>query len=46
MAKIQKDSSKESKSPKAAKGDGQVKKALAIKNAEEDVDVKTAEAEL
>ncbi len=46
MAKIQKDSSKESKSPKAAKGDGQVKKALAIKGAEEDVDVKTAEAEL
>src|SRR5258706_11814447 len=43
MAKVQKDSTKESKGPK---GDGQGKKALAVKGAEADVDVKTAEAEL
>src|ERR1051325_11239202 len=46
MAKVQKDSSKESKAPKAQKGEGQVKKGLAVKGAEADVDVKTAEAEL
>ncbi len=45
MAKIQKDSSKESKTPKASKTEGP-KKALAVKGAEADVDVKTAEAEL
>src|SRR5258707_10085945 len=43
MAKVQKDSTKESKGPK---GDGQGKKALAVKGAVADVDVKTAEAEL
>ena len=45
MAKVQKDSSKESKTPKASKTEGP-KKALAVKGAEADVDVKTAEAEL
>lgn len=45
MAKIQKESPK-AKDTKAAKGDGTVKKSLAVKGAEEDVDVKTAEAEL
>ena len=43
MAKIQKDSPKESKT---TKGDGTTKKALAVKGAETNVDVKTAEAEL
>ncbi len=43
MAKIQKDSPKESKTPK---GEGVVKKGLAVKGAEANVDVKTAEAEL
>ncbi len=43
MAKIQKDSGKESKAPKA---EGTVKKGLAVKGAEANVDVKTAEAEL
>ncbi|MBI1769503.1 MAG: 30S ribosomal protein S1 [Bacteroidetes bacterium] len=46
MAKVQKDSPKESKAPKSPKGEGPVKKALAVKGAEADVDVKTAEAEL
>lgn len=45
MAKIQKETPK-SKDPKAAKTEGQVKKGLAVKGAEADVDVKTAEAEL
>lgn len=44
MAKVSKE--KDQKEPKTAKGDGQVKKALAVKGAEADVDVKTAEAEL
>jgi small subunit ribosomal protein S1 len=43
MAKVQKDSPKDSK---ASKNEGSVKKALAVKGAEADVDVKTAEAEL
>ena len=41
MAKVQKDSP-----TKGGKGDGQAKKSLAVKGAEADVDVKTAEAEL
>src|ERR1043165_4179787 len=45
MAKIQKETPK-AKDPKAAKNEGQVKKGLAVKGAEADVDVKTAEAEL
>ena len=44
MAKVSKD--KDQKDSKTSKGDGQVKKALAVKGAEADVDVKTAEAEL
>lgn len=44
MAKVQKETPK-AKDPKAAK-EGQVKKGLAVKGAEADVDVKTAEAEL
>jgi small subunit ribosomal protein S1 len=43
MAKIQKDSPKDSKS---AKSEGTIKKALAVKGAEANVDVKSAEAEL
>lgn len=44
MAKVQKGS--DSKETKAAKAEGPVKKSLAVKGAEADVDVKTAEAEL
>src|SRR5882762_7796796 len=43
MAKVQKDLSK---SPKTQKGESQVKKPMAVKGAEADVDVKAAEAEL
>jgi len=43
MAKVQKDSAKESK---GAKGDGAAKKAIAVKGATTNVDVKTAEVEL
>ncbi|HCW08174.1 MAG TPA: 30S ribosomal protein S1 [Cytophagales bacterium] len=42
MAKVQKETSKDSK----PKGEGQAKKTLAVKGAEANVDVKTAEAEL
>ncbi|MGC4021767.1 MAG: 30S ribosomal protein S1 [Cyclobacteriaceae bacterium] len=45
MAKVQKETPK-AKDPKATKGEGQAKKALAVKGAEADVDVKTAEVEL
>ncbi|MBS1559858.1 MAG: 30S ribosomal protein S1 [Bacteroidetes bacterium] len=43
MAKVQKETAKESKAPKS---EGAAKKTLAVKGAEADVDVKTAEAEL